>query len=310
MASAYTAFDSTKPAGTQTGPQFATSANANDVALWYAVVAGNAAGFAFSTVVGTGTAEQPQYFVHTNVSNTAIRIRATNTWGSSAGELGNLKQQVWQISTDTGTTPNATGTWADICTQTYTYDASGNLTATTAASGTSSWLGYLVGKVKGLVTSLATHAALTGTSAHGLGTLSTQAASAVAITGGAVDGATIGGTTPAAMHYTSARGKKTALGSITGAQAIDWLAADLYTLTVGSAGGNVTWSNLPSGEAGAVTLEVTNPGVATNLFPTGANTYYPNGSAPSRTVSGVDIYECFCHDGTHVTVVQVIKDRK
>jgi hypothetical protein len=47
------------------------------------------------------------------------------------------------------------------------------------------------------------HIAATGVSVHGLGTISTQAANSVAITGGTVDGTAIGGSTPAAGAFTT-----------------------------------------------------------------------------------------------------------
>ena len=57
---------------------------------------------------------------------------------------------------------------------------------------------------QGQLTSLSeTPIAITNTQVSGLGTMSTQSASNVAITGGAIDGTTIGGSTPAAGTFTS-----------------------------------------------------------------------------------------------------------
>ena len=58
---AYTPFDSTKPNTAQTGPAAVGSMNSNDVALWYGWVSGNAVGWTFAPVAGSGTPEQPQF---------------------------------------------------------------------------------------------------------------------------------------------------------------------------------------------------------------------------------------------------------
>jgi hypothetical protein len=287
MASTFTAFSATVPASTQTGTAFAVSANANDVALWYALVmGGNVPGWASAPVIGTGTAEQPQYCVFTNGVQ---RVRATNTWGTAAGAAGNLTQQVWEVSQDSGSTPNATGTWAAVATQVYTYDANGNLTATTGAGGTSSFLHYLIGKVKALLTAVTAHIAATS-GVHGAGTMHGQDANAVAITGGALSNVT--------LDYVTARGKKIDLGNIAGSTAVNWNAGDYFYGTITSAAGALTFTNLPgagAGPVGAITLKLTNPGVATSLWPAG--TKWSSGTAPIRTVSGVDLYDFSCDDG-------------
>ena len=169
MASVYTAFDPTKPAGTQTGPTFATSTNVNDVALWYlAVMGGNAHGFTFSTA--GGTTEEPGQFIW---SNGVYRVYSNNTWAS-----GYLTTQVWTVSQDSGSTT------ASVCTQIHSYDpTTGMLTATTGSGGMNDVVLYVLGRQKATRVLYDAHAAATGTGAHGLGTISTQSAAAVAITG-------------------------------------------------------------------------------------------------------------------------------
>ena len=283
---AYTAYDSTKPAGTQTGTQFADSALANDRALRDAIIMGQMDGFILESVSG-GTASEPTSMVWYN-SGATDRIRATITWGTTSGSDGQITQIVWAYAasgTDYSTSPGGT-----ICTQTFTYDSSGNLTATTAGGGFGSWLMSYIGK-------FTQHAALTGASAHGLGTISTQAASAVAITGGTIAGAAI---TTSTLSGTYLREAKVAKGSISGSTAIDWATAGLFTMTVTGAGATLTHSNKPNGVVGYVQLDITNGGLATSLL-TGCKS--TAGTLPVLTASGRDIVRLMCHDGSIVTVV-------
>lgn len=82
-------------------------------------------------------------------------------------------------------------------------------------------------------TGLQTKTASDARTALGLGTLATQAASAVAITGGAIDGTQIGGTTPAQAEFTAlTAGGATTLEStlFTPSSAVQLLAAGTTTL--------------------------------------------------------------------------------
>lgn len=287
MASSYTAFDATKPAGTQTGPQFATSANANDVASEDDIITGQPRSWAFSQVVGSGTAEQPQYMVWSSGTN---RVRATITWGSAGGAAGNLSAITWEVSQDSGTTPNSTGTWASMGTaQSFTYDASGNLTATANAGGMLSFVSYLIGKVKALLATVTAHIAAVGTAVHGLGSMAIQAATAVAITGGTLSGIF--------LDYITAKGKCINLGAtLSGTVNIDMATADYF---YGTITGITTFAILNKPAADHVqsfTLELTNPGAFAVTWPTG--TKWPNATAPTRTVSGKDLYEFTIRDGS------------
>jgi len=270
MASVYTSLDVAKPAGSQTGPNFATSANANDVALWYYVVmGGNVPTFVFSK--SGGTTEEPAVYLWVS---TAQEVRATNTWTG-----GYITQQVWEVSQDTG------ATWAAVCTQTYTYDATtGALTATTASGGMGSMVNYAIGRLKATRVLYDAHAAATGTAVHGLGTMSTQAASAVAITGGT-----------ASLTYE--REAKVAKGSITGSTALDWATAGLFTLTTTGTGATLTHTNLPSGVVGYITVDATITTAPTSLF-TGVK--WAGGSVPTFGAGTRAVVTLMCHDGATV----------
>jgi hypothetical protein len=277
-----TAFDETKPAGNQTGPSFAASANANDTALRDACLMGLAEGF--DLTVSGGTAGQPALFYW---KKSTTWLRATPTWGSGAGKDGNIVSMAWDLSTNSGSSYDAIGTTA------LSFDTSGNLTTATGVSGWVAWLWGLMGKAYKLAADLATHVALTGSSAHGLGTISTQAASAVAITGGS-----------ASLTYE--REAKVAKGNVAGSTAIDWAAGGLQTLTVTGSSAALTWSNLPSGVVGYLTLDVANGAIATSLF----TAQKPGGTALSWTNPGRDVVTLMCHDGATVSVVGFAKDVK
>ena len=81
-----------------------------------------------------------------------------------------------------------------------TTHVSGTLPVASGGTGAATLTGY----VKGAGTSAFTAAAsIPNTDVSGLGTMSTQAASAVAITGGSIDGTTVGATTAASVKGTS-----------------------------------------------------------------------------------------------------------
>lgn len=276
MASSYTAFDSTKPAGTQTGPAFATSASANDVALWYACVQGGSMpGWTFTK--SGGTTEEPLYYIWSN--GTQI-VRSTNTWTS-----GYLTQQVWQVSQDSG------AAYASVCTQTMTYDGTtGALTATTGAGGMMSVVGYVIGKLKALKTAYDAHAAAPGSSAHGLGTMSIQNANAVAITSG----------TASLTYEREAKGTK---GTVSSSTALDWGAAGLYTATCAT-GAAFTHSNLPSGVVGFLTLDLTMSNtIAAGTLLSGVK--WPGGTAPTFATGERSLVTLMCHDGATINGVQL-----
>jgi len=282
---AYTPFDATKPDGsTQAGSAFSTSTNANDKALRDAIIMGAMSGFVFSqssssTGAPTTTVDQPAYWFW---KNGTTWLRATLTWGAGAGTNGNPTNIVWDLSingTDYTTAPGG-----NIGTQTFSWDSTtGALTATTGFGATESWVLGLLGKYKVFKAAYDVHAA--SSTAHSAGTMSTQAASAVAITGGSVS-------------CTYEREASNSLGvTITGSTAINWTLGGYFTGTITGAGGTFTHTSLPSGVVGYVTLLITNPGVATTLL---AGVKWSGGAAPAFTVSGKDIVTLLCADGATV----------
>ncbi|MBK9704800.1 MAG: hypothetical protein IPO75_15905 [Betaproteobacteria bacterium] len=181
---AYTPLDTTAPNAANVRGTDLTAIRNNGLALRDGILMGRIAGFTLSTA---SNVEEPAWRKWVNASNNAVR--ATYTYSS-----GYVTQVVWDYAPD-----NAT--WSTIATETCTYTSTHQTGG--ANSSLLSWLYEWIGKLKDLRTLYTAHAAATGTSAHGLGTMSTQAASAVAITGGAFNG-TVGATTPADGLFTRA----------------------------------------------------------------------------------------------------------
>ena len=136
----------------------------------------------------------------------------------SAGTGLTLTTGVFSI-TNTGVSAGAYGS------------ASKTLTATVNAQGQ-------------LTVLAASDIAIANTQISGLGTMSTQAASAVAITGGTINGTTIGGTTAAAVNATTFTGAGTGLTGTATSLSIGGNAATATSAT--------TATNIAGGAAGSV----------------------------------------------------------
>ena len=217
-------FDSANPAGTQTGPSAIDSMRNNLKALRDSILMGQANGYLFSqssssTGSPTTTVDQPAYWFW---KNGATWLRATLTWGAGAGTNGNPTNIVWDMSINTGT-DYTTSPGGNLYTQTLTWDSTtGALTATTGAGGVGSWLMGLLGKYK--VFKVAYDAHVASSSAHGVGTMAAQNSSAIAVTGGNIDGVPIGSTTPAVARFTRATEgvNATQVPGAGGSFALDW----------------------------------------------------------------------------------------
>jgi len=277
---AYTDFDVTKPDGaTQAGTAHGNSTKANGAALRDSIMMGQMKGFVFS--VSGGTAAQPTTMLW---KNGAIWLKGEVTWGSGAGQDGNITQIIWSLSLNSG------GAYDAIGTQVLAYDTSSNLTTTTVAGGFVAWLMSYMGKWFKLRADTDAHIAATGASVHGLASMALQSAAAVAITGGTA-------------ILTTEREVSVNLGNVNSSTAVNWALAGHFYATITGASGAFTFSNLPpAGQVGYIALELTNPGVSTfaNLFPSVKKS---GGVAPTLTVAGRDIFSLMCRDGATVNLV-------
>jgi hypothetical protein len=121
-------------------------------------------------------------------------------WNGSSFEWGTVSGAgtVTSVNASGGTT-GMTFTGGPI-TGGGTLTLSGTLNVANGGTGATTLTGYVKGTGSSAFTASAT---IPSTDITGLGTLATQNASSVSITGGIIDGATIGGTTPGAGTFTS-----------------------------------------------------------------------------------------------------------
>lgn len=292
MPTTFTDFDPAQPDGsTDNGAAALADIRNNDGALRAYVLLALFWGYAYAQ--SGGTAAQPTTIKLTKGTTT---LRLTLTWGTTGGEANQVKTIVPEISTD------SEATWAAVGgTITNTFDSGGELTATSGGGGFLSKLWSLWGLVRKAISDLAAHVAATGTGVHGLGSMSTQSASAVAITGGTVD-ATLGSVTPNVVIAKQYRGTALSPAATSGAIAVDTttqdtsihaingnstitlsvptLAADrvqYYTLMVYCSGGpfTVNWGNVSwFGAAPPASLAADKVHLFTFVRPTAATTHY------------------------------------
>lgn len=206
---AFVDFDPAQPDGSvDNGSAALADIRNNQGALRVYIAAALFAGYTYAQ--SGGTAAQPTAIT---LTKGATIIRFTLTWGTTGGELNQPKTILIEISTNSGSSYDEVGTI------TNTYDAGGELTATSGGGGFLSKLWSLWGLVRKVIADLAAHISGTGTGVHGLGSIATQSAGAVAITGGAVN-ASLGASTPdvvTAKHY---RGTSLAPATTSGAIAV------------------------------------------------------------------------------------------
>ena len=201
---AHTDFDSNKPSGSNNPTAFGTDTLNNVRALRDMVIMGQVPGFVQSRTQGTGpSVDQPQYVTWYS-SSLGIGFRWNITWTS-----GKPTSVLSEWTNDSAASWTAVGS-----AQANTFDASLNITASTNSGGWVTMFFEIWAKVLKGVSDLAAHIAGTGTGVHGLGTMSTQAASAVAITGGSANALAVGATTPGDVDATRIREKFNDYGSI------------------------------------------------------------------------------------------------
>ena len=280
----YPLFLFTKPDGADDGPTVVDNILQNLLALadYGQTLIGK--GWLVSIVNGTGTAKRPQFIYLKSASNERW-LRATITWGTSAGEKYNMTSVLWEMSTNSGGSYETVETWAT------TYDSSGNPTATTGGGGMVVFLFAMLGHFWRHVDDFDTHAA--STSAHSMGSMAQQAATAVAITEGSIRTQIQRVNMPAGA----------ALGTKNGAFDIDLANGHYFTLTVQS-GAVATFTNKPSsGIVHPFTLEVVNGGLVADqvLFP-GCKAA---GGAIALQSSGTDLVHGLIRDGSTIVFTGV-----
>lgn len=279
---AYTALDAASPVVTQTRQVAIDKARTNDDALRDGIVNGTIPGWTMSQ--SGGTAENPSTRTW---ANGVERLRATYTYTGDA-----ITSIVWDWSNESGST------WApgSIATSGFTVDGSNNVTAATNTSFLLAWVNELFAKFKALRTAYNAHAAGTGSAVHGLGTISTQAANNVAITGGAIDNTPIGNTTRALGTFLQAREVHASTSFAAPTTTVPWNDRASTDITAtGSGAVALAFSNLPaSGIAASMVVRIVNGGLRSWTWPTG--TRWAGGAAPTLTTSGTDVVVFFTAD--------------
>jgi hypothetical protein len=210
------------------------------------------------------------------------RAPDANTWDELISAIcfvesgSTLAGSAWYCTIQPGGTLGVTAvTWSNFSVA-ATYTAGTGLTLTdyvfsitntgvsAAAYGSASKTLTATVNAQGQLTVLAaTDIAIANTQVSGLGTMSTQAASSVAITGGTINGTTIGGTTAAAVNATTFTGAGTGLTGTATSLSIGGNAATATSAT--------TATNLAGGAAGSVPYQTASG--TTTLLAAGTNGY-------------------------------------
>jgi hypothetical protein len=175
-----------------TNPALITVGNAT--AAVTATTAQNLADGAANRIAYQSASATTTFIVAPTVSDTFLK------WTGSAFQWGTIAGTGTVTSVDaSGGTTGLTFTGGPITTS-GSLTLGGTLTVANGGTGATSLTGYVKGNGSSAFTAAAT---IPNTDITGLGTMSTQAANSVAITGGNINGTTIGGTTPAAGTFTS-----------------------------------------------------------------------------------------------------------
>lgn len=178
-----------------TNPVSVTVGNAtNAVNATNATTATNLAGGAANRIAYQQSAGSTTFVTAPTVTDTFLKWNGSAfVWGAIAGA-----GTVTSVDVSGGTTGLTTS--GGPITTSGSITLAGTLNVANGGTGATTLTGYVKGNGTSAMTASAT---IPNTDITGLGSMSTQSASSVAITGGTIDGATIGGTTPAAGTFTS-----------------------------------------------------------------------------------------------------------
>lgn len=191
---AYPYFDKNNPTGSQTLAKFGTSFRENTAALRDGIIWGYLPTSSSTISQAGGTPSEPTEI--TVLAGGAERIYSTIGWSS-----GYMSSYVFKYS------PTSSGGTTDTVTTASLSYVAGDLTAiSNIGMGPVAKLIPLLGKYKDLNNAYTTHASTSaGTGIHNTGSISTQGYNNVTITGGLVDGATVGSSTASSNKSVNAK---------------------------------------------------------------------------------------------------------
>ena len=184
-------------------------------------------------------------------------VNANTSWVSTSADTGTINVTPITFVQFSGSGTYYAGTGLNLASNTFSIANTG---VTAASVGSASKTLTATVNAQGQLTALAdTNIAIANTQVSGLGTMSTQNASNVAITGGSINGTTIGGSTASAITGTTVTantqfsGAGTGLTGTASGLSIGGNAATATTATTaGSATTATTATNLAGGSAGSL----------------------------------------------------------
>lgn len=227
---------------------------------------------------------------------TTLRVNSTLSLAGATGTSGQVltsngaSAPTWQNVPGTGTVTSISGSGGTTgltltggpITASGTLTLGGTLAVANGGTGATTLTGYVKGSGTGVMTAAAT---IPNTDITGLGTMSTQAASAVAITGGTIDGTSIGATTRSTGGFTTLSGNSvTSTTPVLSFNATNTIAS--FGTTTASSYNQLIIQN-QSNSAGASTNYVVSNNIGTD------STYYGEFGMNSSTFSAstpVDFY--------------------
>jgi hypothetical protein len=187
---------------------------AGSIPTWNQNTTGTAAGLSTTLAIGSGgtgqTTASAAFNALSPITTTGDLILGNGTNSATRLAIGangyllssNGTTASWQPAPAGGVTTFAGGTTGltPASATTGAISLAGTLVVSNGGTGATTLTGYVKGAG---TTALTASATIPNTDITGLGTMSTQNATSVAVTGGAIDGTTIGGTTAAAVTGTT-----------------------------------------------------------------------------------------------------------